>query len=242
MYLILRRFVVSTGLIVLTACSSGRQWQHPTKTIYEFAANNHECQKLALASAQEASLVPQPVLDEFMSRYERCLVAQGWSPVEVTNYVPPEVNVVTSNEKLTFSTDKFDFILSGPYTLLSQQHNEFLTHTGETYLYLIFQLDYPTQLIREAPPKINQSTFFDQYQNENIFARFFSQYKDNQVIFSCNAYLFANDNNRVVISISKAFENMPENYMDLTAPQFEQLRSTQNQWQTRLQQLAEQFQ
>lgn len=238
---ILHRLVLFIVVMSLSACSSGGQWQHPTKTIHEFAIDDRECQQLALARAKEASLVPQPVLDDFMSHYDRCLLAQGWRPLQVVDYTPVPVEVTRTDNRLTFKANRIHLTLPAPYTLLTEQPTEFLAQNNETYLYLLFQLNYPAKLIRELPPKIEASTFFDHYQQKNVYARFFSQHQDNQLIFACSAYLFADDHNRIVVSFSKAFVDMPENTMELTSDQFAELRSTQRAWEVDLQQLAQQL-
>ena len=235
------KYPVACVLLLLTACGGGQQWQHSTRTKYDFALDDRECQHLALANAHEKSLVSQPIAATYFSAHTNCLSSRGWRPLESVDYTPEPVRINSADNHTSFSATDFSLTLNGRYNIIKQQEADFLVEKEGTYTYLLFQLDYPQKLVR-TPPILNpQAVFFDAYRKKDLSAAFYYQEADNKLVFACTAYLYINDYSRVVVSLSKTFFDMPADFLKLPPEDFAQLTDCQQRWQTLLDTLARQL-
>lgn len=233
--------LAASVLTALASCGGSRQWQHPGKSKHDFAIDDRECQYLAETGAKEKSLVAQPLPAAYYTSHGGCLQAKGWRPLETAKYSPKTVGVQPSAGETSFSTGDFNLTLAGRYTVRQRRDSSFLLEKDETYLYLLFQLDYPQKLQR-MPPALNpKAVYFDAYDHRNLIARFYYQEVDHKLIFACTAHLYINDQSRIVVSLSKEFFAMPADFLSLPPEQFEQLLACQQNWRTLLDDLARQL-
>jgi hypothetical protein len=238
---ILMKFLVASLLVFLCSCNSGQQWQHSTRTKFDFAIDDRECQHLALARAREESLVEQPILAAYFVAHTNCLHSRGWRPLETVDYAPVPVRLNPADNHLGFTAPGLNLVLEGRYAILKEQAADFLVESDGTYTYLLFQLDYPQKLVR-TPPVLNpQAVFFDSYQRKDLSAAFYYQEAGGQLVFAATAYLYLNDNSRIVLSLSKTFFDMPADFLALPPEDFARLTDCQQRWQNLLDDLSQQL-
>lgn len=233
--------VITAAHLLLGACGGGDRWRHAEKSLHDFAIDDRECQMLAEAAAKDASLVPQPILTVYYQSHSNCLRSKGWESESAVNYTPPAVTLTQTEDAILFEKEGLSLKLPGTYKVLQQQSAAYLLEKDATYAYFLFQLDHPTPFLRSSPPLNPQAVRFDEYRSENLSAKFYYQEANGKLIFACTAHLYRDDKNRVVVSLSREFFDMPADFNSLPQENFAELTRCRQQWQEQLDNLSEQL-
>jgi len=244
----MNRLFASTWLVplflLLTACSSGTLWSHPSKSLTDLHVNSKECSAIALGKAKSQSLTDQPILTAQGDAYNQCMIAQGWVPTSSNQQASAPfspVNIAATNTSIRLTTDDRQIELKGKVQLLSERPYGALFTLGNQAVQIDLQHNSIYTMLPIFPVLKQGAETFARFETAKSKATSFYLEVNGKLVFGCIAYIFAEKNSRVVLTISEEISKMPKDFLAISQQEFAKLQQKEAEWKKLIESIEQQL-